>query len=1119
MNHTCNSNCNHKKHNTYIPLHGHSTYSFGDGVAKIDDIIKRTKEINADAVSLTEHGNMSSFYKFYKAAKEKGVKPILGCELYLNDLYYNDNDKFLSIKRMGKSEKEINNEEMDSSDDEYGSSDASNNHFLTYAINYKGLQNIIQLSNIGFENFYRKPLVSSIDIFSILDENNIVTTGCLQSKFNQLILNNNEQEAIALIKKYKDRFGENFYLEVQLNQLKEQEQINLFYKKIFHKVGVKPVFALDYHYTNKEDWYIQYLLYVIKQRQTINSYPEQDWFYNVRDLYIKEIDELYDRAKKYNMDVDFFDIAIDSTFEIRDKVNIEIPVYSNNFPKFIENKQESIDLFSTKLKYKFLEKVNNGLIPNDKLEDYLARLKYETDIIISKDFVDYFLILDDLLTNFVYKTGGATGAGRGSSGGSLVLFVLDITKIDPIRHKLIFERFLNPARVDPADVDMDIDSETQKEVENYLKQKFGKDKVCHIANFIKFGPKTIIKDLCRIFELDYGLSNKLTSYFDVMKADASIDNELKKALMIAKQQKDSKLIDFIELNKSMFVKYGDKLNDMIRQTGKHASGILISNKKLIDSDIPILKVKGDLVTAVQEGGDEREVSELGYCKLDILGLKTASIINETFKLIQKHHNIKDIEQQILLSKFDDEAVYREFELGNCRDIFQFGSDNMISLIKTIKPTSEIDLSTINALFRPAIIQAGGIDEYIENRNNPTYAKEKLDQVHPKLWPILEESFGVPIFQEQIMFIVQAIGGFSLAEADKARKILKLLHKGNQDKTDAFFKMLDKFKEGAKKNGVGDEELNWLLDILAKYSEYSFNKSHSLAYALNAYIAMYLKVHYKNEYYATLFNYSTKEEISWYIKQSKLSGIILNEFKMKKTSNVFSVDYENNSIKLGLNMIKGISSADINKINSLTATNLIELVQQVSENKISKRSYEPLARLNYFSEIFDNAKVLEIIFNSCKKLKKKETFENKIDEIITENENLENYTVKEYQQFEKQYLQFYLSEHPFEKMYLKLWQTMPEVVCNFNSPKNSDNLSDGNCVMMGVINDININKSKKTKKEYYKLILEDDEKQINITIFNSKDIVNINVGDTIAIAVSKNSFGFTKVRGNKIYKLI
>jgi DNA polymerase-3 subunit alpha len=816
-----------RRHTSYIPLHGHSTFSFGDGITKIDDLIKRTKEIGSNSIALTEHGNMSSFLRFYKAAKAEGIKPILGCELYLNDSYFLDKDRFLEAKRKKKADnteeivEEIEEKDKTVEEDAGDYDDTKNSHLLIYARNYEGLKNLTYLSNKGFMNFYRKPLVSTEMVYNHLDDNNIVTTGCLNSEFSKMILMNQEDQIEKILKKYKDKFGENFYLEIQINDLEEQNFVNEFYYKISPKIGVKPVFALDYHYAKPEDWYLQYMLYTIKRRENVKSYPPEKWFYGVRNLYIKEIDEVYKMAEKNKLDLKFLESAIDSTFEIRDKTDISVPMYEDKYPKFTLSEETSVSLFEEKLEKKWQEKIKSGLIPNDKIKEYRERLEYELKIIKDKKIVDYFLILDDLIGH-VYEIGGATGAGRGSCGGSLVLFVFGITKVDPVKYGLIFERFINPSRMDPPDVDLDVSSKAHKHVEEYLKNKYGEDKVCHISNFIKFGPKTIVKDICRIYELDYVLTNRLTGLFDFYGLD-TIEEELDKALEICKKLGDNDLIKFINQNYDLFCKFGNKMKSMIRQVGRHASGILISNKALVDSEIPLFRNKGEIVTGVQEGADEREITELGYLKLDILGLSAAEIINDCFKLIEKRYNLTHLEEKLLLSDFDDEKVYEEFQKGNCRDIFQFGSDNMVELIKNTVPKNIYDLCAVNALFRPAIINSGGISEFLKNRSNPEAAKTAFHSKHPKLWEVLEETSGTIAYQEQVMFILQKIGSFSLAEADKARKILKLLHKKNQTKDNDFVKLLDQFKTEARKNGMKPDDVDWLLDILAKYSQYSFNK--------------------------------------------------------------------------------------------------------------------------------------------------------------------------------------------------------------------------------------------------------------------------------------------------------
>ena len=1092
------------KLNTYIPLHGHSTYSQGDGVCKIEDIVKRAKDIDVKGIALTEHGNMSSFYKFYKICKENDINPIIGCELYVNDLYYNDNKEFLRIKR----DKESKEKEK-----------AANNHITVYCKNYQGVKNLIGLSNIGYKNFYRSPLVSTNLILEKLDNNNIVTTGCLASAFNRNIVNDNTKETIRLIKLFYDKFGSDFYFEILLNDLEEQEKCNSFYKKICEKIDIKPVFSLDYHYVEKGGWYIQYLLHLIKNRKTISGFPESEWYYSVRDLYIKNIDEIYELSEKFNINKEFFEDAINSTIEINEKVNIELPLYPDNFPKFNINKEESKEQFIQKLKIKWKEKVENNLIPSDKIEEYKKRLKYELDIIIKKDFVDYFLILDDLLNNFVYKGGGATGAGRGSAPGSLVLFVFDITKIDPIKHNLIFERFLNPSRTDPSDVDLDVDSETQKLVEDYLKEKYGKDKVCHIANFGRFGAKTTIKDLCRIFELSFTLSNRLTSYFSGTNDQISIKDELKKAFNIAKSKNEIDLVEFIKDNKELFVDIGEKFIGLIRQSGRHASGILVSNKNFDEGEIPIVKLKGEIITAIQEGGDDREVGELGFCKLDILGLRAVSIINDTIKLVEQHYDINNIEQRILKSDLDDSKIYNEFKKGRTRDIFQFGSDSMINLLKEVKPKSINDLSSINSLYRPAVIEAGGVDSYLNNRGDLKNTKKILDKVHLKLWDIVGETAGVPIFQEQIMFILQKIGNFTLAEADDGRKILKLLHKGNQEKTENFHKMIEEFKKRALQNGVKENNVEWLLEILGKYSEYSFCCAHSLSYAMNAYILMWLRVYYPKEYFSTLFNFASKDDLSIFFKQAKSKGVRISNLKFNKTDDKFSVDYDNNRIKFGLNIIKGVQSKDINKINNIKAKNIYELVEEIIKNKISKRTIDPLCRLQYFDKIFKNSKVLEYILIEAKKIKKNKNIKEEIDIFINENQSNEDWSEQELLQFEKKYLEFYFNVHPFEKKHNQLRIQTPDFYRQIYSPKQlQDNVMSTEYIICGIVSDIIMKKSKKNNKEYYRIVIEDEQKQIGITAFNSRDIVDINGGDFIVLSASKNRFGFTKTKKIEISKV-
>lgn len=663
----------------------------------------------------------------------------------------------------------------------------------------------------------------------------------------------------------------------------------------------------------------------------------------------------------------------------------------------------------------------------------------------------------------------------------------------------------------------DIDHITQKNVEKYLIQRWGNDKVCHIGSFGKFGTKTVIKDLCRVYELDFNLSNRLTSLFNTTKTENDIESELKNARIIAEKTNDLDLIKFIDSNKRLFVNIGGKMLGMVRQQSRHASGILISNNSFDKTDLPISYMKGDLVTGVQEGGDEREVSELGFLKLDILGLNTATIINETIKLIEKKYNLKNIENKILLSDFDDELVYKEFEKGNTKDIFQFGSDSMIGLIKKIKPKSILDLCAINALFRPALISSGSIEEFIKNREKPQKAKKEYDKISPKIWPLLEETFGIPLYQESIMFILQNIGGFTMAEADKARKTLKLLHKGNQDKSEDFIKMINKFKEQAIKNGLTDEGVNKLLEKLAAYTEYSFNKSHSLAYAMNAYISQWLKVYYTKEYFATLLNYSNIEEIPEFIQKANQMGIKINSCTYYKSTEYFDINYKENSINFGLNLIKSVRKNDINILTQNKVKTKLDLIKLIINKKINKKTIEILSRVGYFRDIIsDNYYFTEKLIFKLKESSKDIDLNYK--KLIKYEKDFYDYTLNEKRLFQKEYMGFYLDNHPFSDFYEKLLQK--QIASKYVRPKDIvKNTKNNNIELIGVLTDIKFLKSKKSNNEYIKLFIEDDEESVIVTLFDIESIVSIKKGDFIKITCNNSGFGLTKTRDSiiKVFK--
>lgn len=664
---------------------------------------------------------------------------------------------------------------------------------------------------------------------------------------------------------------------------------------------------------------------------------------------------------------------------------------------------------------------------------------------------------------------------------------------------------------DAPDVDLDLDSNIHKTVESYLVDKYGIDKVCHIGNYLKFGAKTIVKDLSRVYELDYYLTNKLTSLFSA-NMNTSVTDELKQALDTAKKMDDKDLMAFIEDNYKIF-KNGDRMVGMIRQSGRHASGILISDKKLNQSDIPVIKAKGELVTAVQEGMEDREVSELGYMKLDILGLTTAGIVNDTFKLVENKYGIKNLEMTLLKSNFDDEKVWEQFAIGNCQDIFQFGSNGMRAVIKDIGPNNIYELTAINSLYRPANIEANMIQEYIANRLNPEVAKKRINETYSGLYELLQETYGAIVYQEQIMFVLQEVGGFSLAESDKARKILKKLYKkgSESEQNPEFTKLINQFKQGAIKKGVSEANAELLLQTLSKYTGYTFNKSHSLAYSINAYVSMYLKVHYPLEYFSTLFNYSSQDDMVSLFKIASEQGIKFNDFIVNEVGEKFSVDYTKSTIKMGLQSVKGLPVKDIQKLLDVRINTLTELLVFVKEAKLGKKAIETLCRLGYFSPIHSNSKSLEDILFKAKALKKDVQQESLFPETGTPNDlDLTNdYTISEKLKYQLEYLGYYISEHPFFATERIARHIEQKISAKMYCPKEAHSKAK-EILVYGVVTTMELKKTK-SGKDYFNLTLEDDIKQIQIKVWDTSEVQEVKIGNSIAMTVECNKFGFSKSR--------
>ena len=1109
----------------YSIIHLHSSAgSLLDGVSKIKDIVAKAKAIGAPGCSITDHGSMNACLQFYKECKKQSINPIIGCELYIN----NDRDNKTPANRR-------------------------NNHVVLLAKNYEGYKDLVWLQGEAVHNFYFKPRSTNEQIFQKAKRGNLIcTTACLGSEINKYLEQGKINEAEELVLQFYHAFGrDNFYLELQFNELPEQREYNNHLIRIARKHDIQMVLGLDAHYVEQEDHFLQELMFMIRDKKTVNSTSENEnddvWQFSTKTLWIKTEEEIHACVKKfgYGHSREFVRELLDNTNKINDMVDIEIPFYDYKFPKHqheagVSSKQVLVD----RLKDGLREKIRFGFVDKSDVPKYMERIRLEVDVMTNKgrDFSDYFLFLSDV-RNFVEEQGGMLGSGRGSAAGSIVAYLLDIVKVDPIREGLIFERFVNEARLktDSADIDMDIDSDTLPKVEEWLKDTYGRDSVAHVASYTKFSIKNTVKDVARALGVDNDLAtlNKITKSLDDGSEDLS--SEWRRAEK--RFAKNSKEYKWLEAHRGDVLKWANKLVGCTRNVGQHASGRVIVPGKLIDH-VPLVRHKGEILTAYTEGVSERELPEVGLLKLDLLGLNTASVINDTLRLIKERGVPSNYtKENIFQLDKEDPKILQEFAKGNTDNIFQFASIGMKKLLQEIVVNRFEDLTLCNSLYRPGALNAGMHVQAIENK-----MKSRIDYIHPILEPILKNSYGIPAYQESILNILQIVGNFTLVEADLARKTIKMLGKKLKDpeqmkKLDA---MLEKFKEGAEKNGLDIQQTNDILKWISAASDYSFNRSHSFCYSLNSYITMALKVYHPLEYYCSLLNRTNNidDKIYTAITQAKANGVTVEFMDINRSGWEFSIVDE--KIYCGFNFIKGVGKADIDKFTSLRPFNgPLDFIRKVLEFGITKRTISPLVQTGVCKSVYPCGRKLLEMYERIKKISKRKNFTwEQAQDIINEidlDEGIEPYSNQERADFELNHFGFYLQcdivymyqryIDMFKAMKISEMPMMPkEVVTGWRNAEDTYYKYH----VYGVITGSQIKKTKKNKE--YRIVTisnrgkkktdsltikfwEWDMKQAERLLKSDANTL-LKVGSVVVVKLVENDFGFAlqKSRGNSLEDL-
>ena len=970
----------------FVHLHIHSEFSLLDGANRIKDIPVRAKELGMKAIAITDHGVMYGVIDFYKACKKEGIKPIIGCEVYVAPRSRFDKEPGV---------------------------DKQYYHLILLAKNNQGYKNLSKLVSIGFtEGYYYKPRID-LEVLEKYHEGLIVLSGCLAGAVNRALLEGQTEKAEEIALWHKNVFGEDYYIEIQNNGIREQVLANQKLIQLARKLNIPLVATNDAHYLKKEDAYNHEILLCIQTGKRMSD--EDRMKFETDELYIKSPEEMSEYFSA-------FPDAIENTVKIADKCNVEFEFGHTILPNYDVPKEYPTH-------YDFLKKLcDDGLkqrYGENPSEEILKRAEYEIGIIKKMGYVDYYLIVWDFI-HYAKSHNIPVGPGRGSGAGSILAYAIGITDIDPMKYGLLFERFLNPERISMPDFDVDFSDERRQDVIDYVADKYGHDHVSQIITFGTMAAKMVIRDVARVLDYPYAEADKLAKM---------IPNEphitISKALEQNKELKDL-YENNEEINKLLDIAMA--LEGMPRQTSTHACGVVIT-KDPVDTYVPLYVRDGQISTQYIM----TTLEELGLLKMDFLGLRTLTVIQDTIDLVKQNRGI-DVEFDKDMS---DPNVYKLWQEGKTSGIFQFESQGMTNFMQELKPDCLEDLIAGVSLYRPGPMDQ--IPRYIKGKQNPGHN----EYTHPSLEPILNVTYGCMVYQEQVMQIVRDLAGYSLGRADLVRRAM------GKKKLDVMEKEREVFINGqvdengniivpgCVRNGIDKESANKIFDEMAEFAKYAFNKSHAACYAVVAYRTAYLKTYYPAEFMASMLNsyLGNLDKVPEYIEECKKLGIEILKPDINKSSSKFTVEFDNNpeekvkmgKIRFGLGSIKNVGLPSIDSIikernSSGKFVSFTDFCERISGEAVNKKCIESLIKAGTFDEFKENRATLlasfEGITDVVQSYNKKgingqvtmfdlgNSEDNKIKYHFVEKEEMSE---KEKLAMEKEMLGIYISGHPLAKI--------------------------------------------------------------------------------------------------------
>ncbi len=999
----------------FVHLHLHSEYSLLDGACRIDDLVEELERLEMPACAITDHGNMYGIIKFYKKAKAKGIKPIIGCEIYVSP---------------GDMTEKNPQEE--------------NHHLVLLAMDETGYKNLTRIVSIAYLNgFYYKPRADK-SLLEKYNEGIIALSSCIQGEISKLILKGDINGAKSVIDWYRNVFKDRFYLELQDHGMEEEERVNEVMKRLAREMNVPLVITNDVHYLRKEDALYHDILLGVQTNKKIDDpdkmrFPTNEFYFKTRE----EMEGLFRDVPE----------ALENTLEIADRCNLELTFGKYHIPDYPIPEGETVVSYFRKLVEDGFKK-RYGDNPSKEARE---RLEKELSVIEMMGFPGYFLIVWDVV-HFAKTHNIMVGPGRGSAAGSMVSYCLGITDVEPLGMGLLFERFLNPERISMPDIDIDFADEKRQEVIRYVTEKYGSDKVCQIITFGTMAARAAVRDVGRVLNIPYADVDRLAK---LIPFGSSISEALESSPELRE------LYEREEWARNI-LNFAKRLEGMPRHASTHAAGVVISKFPLMDL-VPLQRgPEGDVMTQFEMG----DLEELGLLKMDFLGLRTLTLLENTIKIIKDTTG-----ENIELNKIpmDDRKTYKLLQEGETVGVFQLESSGMRNLLRDMKPESFEDISSVLALYRPGPLGSGMVSDFIRRKRG----EEPIEYPHPMLEPILKDTYGVIVYQEQVMQIANVMAGFTLGEADLLRRAM------GKKLPEVLAQQRNRFLTGALERGIPEEIANHVFDLMEYFAGYGFNKSHTVAYGLLAYQSAYLKAHYPLAYMTALLMSveGNTAKIARYVQEARRMGIRILPPDINESNVHFTP--VGNSIRFGLAAIKNVGEGAVEAILEVRQKggkfkSLEDFLSRIDTKRVNKKVIESLIKAGAFDSLGRSRAELLAMFEqyqekkSREKGKRKNLFEPeglKVEPIPT----IEEFPIEEILAMEKDLIGLYISDNPL----LHYIEDLKErVSCNIEDIEDFED--EALVTIGGVVSGVKLVDTKNGKMGF--LQLEDLSGSIEVVVF-------------------------------------